>query len=174
MEEKEFRNWWARATSRWPGLSPYERFEYIVSLILTFILSIVVLLALAQLIQALFTILEFKDGYHVDYKTFQIIFGMLLTVLIAMEFRNSLLCVLEGKGLLAQVQIVILIAIMALARKFVVIDTKDIDAGMILELSAAVFALGLIYWLLKCSAADGSSFFSQLSRGKMFGKQDDK
>ncbi len=68
--------------------------------------------------------------------------------MIAFEFRNSINAVLEGKGLLIQVKIVVLIAIIALARKFLVLDPKEYDAGIMAAYAAIALSLGIIYWLL--------------------------
>ena len=86
--------------------------------------------------------------HKTDFKAFQVTFGMLLTLLIAFEFRNSINAVLEGKGLLIQVKIILLIAIIALARKFLVLDIKEHESAMIAALSGVVLSLGVVYWLL--------------------------
>lgn len=54
----------------------------------------------------------------------------------------------SGKGFI-HVEIVVLIAIMALVRKFMVLDMEVIDPWQIGALSAAVLALGGCYWLVR-------------------------
>jgi hypothetical protein len=52
----------------------------------------------------------------IDHHIFQIIFGMIMTLLIAMEFKHSILKVLERNAQIIQAQGVILIALLALSR----------------------------------------------------------
>ena len=79
--------------SKWKTLSLYERFEQAVVAILIFVIAIIIALAGWQL---LLHTLRFA-GSHVidpaDPQIFQNIFGMVLTVLIALEFKHTLLVV---------------------------------------------------------------------------------
>jgi len=132
----------------WPEMSLFERFEYLVMLFVSFMLAIVIMVALVRLVENVYQLLMDQMTDHTGFKAFQATFGMLLTLLIAFEFRNSINAVLEGKGLLIQVKIVVLIAIIALARKFLVLDPKEYDAGIMLAYAAIALSLGIIYWLL--------------------------
>ena len=133
---------------RWPELSIFERFEYIVMLFVSFILTIVILVALYRFTENVIqlAISQFTD--RTEFKSFQVTFGMLLTLLIAFEFRNSISAVMEGKGLLIQVKIVVLIAIVALARKILVLGPNEYEAGMLAAYALITLSLGVIYWLL--------------------------
>ena len=95
--------------------SPFERFEHFVLLILNLILAIIIMVALARLIENVYQLVILQYSQTADFKSIQIIFGMLLTLLIAFEFRNSIEAAMNRKSLLVQVKLVILIAIMALA-----------------------------------------------------------
>ncbi len=132
----------------WPELSLFERFEYIVMLFVSFILAIIILVALVRLVENVYELLLDQVTDNTGFKAFQATFGMLLTLLIAFEFRNSINAVLEGKGLLIQVKIVVLIAIIALARKFLVLDPKEYDAGIMAAYALIALSLGITYWLL--------------------------
>jgi len=134
--------------AEWPEMSPFERFEHAVMLFVSFILAIIIMVALVRLMENVYQLLLEQMTDHTGYKAFQATFGMLLTLLIAFEFRNSINATLEGKGLLIQVKIVVLIAIIALARKFLVLDPKEYDAMVMLAYAAIALSLGIIYWLL--------------------------
>ena len=54
----------------------------------------------------------------------------------------------DGSTIIIQVKTVILIALIALARKFVILDTEA-DPGKIAALAGATLALGATYWLLR-------------------------
>ena len=134
--------------AEWPELSLFERFEHIVLLFISFILAIIILIALMRLVGNVFQLAEAQITDNTDFKAFQITFGMLLTLLIVFEFRNSIDVILEGRGLCVQVRIVVLIAIIALARKFIVLDPKEYDAGIMAAYAAIALSLGAVYWLL--------------------------
>jgi len=66
-----------------------------------------------------------------------------------MEFNNSIVRTMNHDGGFIQVEIVVLIAIMALVRKFMVMDLDSIDPWKILALAAGVLSLGICYWLVR-------------------------
>ena len=134
--------------AHWPEMSLFERFEYAVMLFVSFILAIIIMVALFRLMENVYQLVMEQVTHNTEFKAFQATFGMLLTLLIAFEFRNSINAMMEGKGLLIQVKIIILIAIIALARKFLVLDPKDYDAGIMAAYALIALSLGIIYWLL--------------------------
>lgn len=135
--------------SEWSSLSGYERFERLVSLVLTIAIGGVVLVALYYLVTHVVALLFVQTRDPFDYRVFQAVFDMILTVLIAMEFNNSIVRTMKNDGGFIQVEIVVLIAIMALVRKFMVMEIDVIDPWKILALAAAVLALGVCYWLVR-------------------------
>lgn len=132
----------------WPEMTWFERFEYLIMLFVSVILAVIIFVALFRLVENVYLLLIEQITDNAEFKAFQTTFGMLLTLLIAFEFRNSINAILEGKGLLIQVKIVVLIAIIALARKFLVLDPKDYDAAIMASYAAIALSLGIIYWLL--------------------------
>ncbi len=140
-----------RLKELWPELTIFERFEYVVTLIVSLVLALIIVVALLSLLENIYEMLVAQVTGGVDYKMFQITFGILLTLLIALEFRNSIDAILEGKGLLVQVKIVVLIAIIALARKFLVMDPKEFEPMMITAFALVTLSLGIVYWLLSKS-----------------------
>ncbi|MGO1344573.1 phosphate-starvation-inducible PsiE family protein [Chromohalobacter japonicus] len=143
------KKWFPELMDQWSHLSGYQRFERLVSLVLTVAIGCVVLVALYYLIMHVIELLFVQTRDPFDYRVFQAVFDMILTVLIAMEFNNSIVRTMEGRGGFIQVEIVVLIAIMALVRKFMVMDMETIDPLMIIALATAVLALGLSYWLVR-------------------------
>jgi uncharacterized membrane protein (DUF373 family) len=83
-----------------------------------------------------------------DYKVFQVIFGMIMTLLIAMEFKHSIIKVLERQSHIIQVKAIILLALLALARKFIILNLETVEPFEIIALSLSVLVLGAVYWLL--------------------------
>ena len=72
-----------------------------------------------------------------------------MTVLIALEFNHTLQFVVARQQSIIQTKIVILISLLALARKIIVIDLDKSTPGELLGLAALTFALGGVYWLLR-------------------------
>jgi uncharacterized membrane protein (DUF373 family) len=133
----------------WRLLSLYEKFEQIVAIVLVLLISVVIVEALYHLAANVVTILMQDSADPSNPSTFQALFGMIMTLLIAMEFKHSILRVVAGQDSIIQVKTVILIAIMAISRKFIILDTKVISAAELAALSGALLALGSVYWLMR-------------------------
>jgi uncharacterized membrane protein (DUF373 family) len=133
----------------WPLMTVYERFEQIVAIILSVVIAVVVAIALFQLIVRLLPLVLGGVLDPLDHDVFQTLFGMIMTLLIALEFKHSILHVaLRSEGII-QVKTVILVALLALSRKFVILDIQATDAATIAALAAATLVLGVVYWLLR-------------------------
>ena len=128
----------------------YQKFEQIVVLILTWLIAIVVVFAIWNLtLKILLTIVVSGSFDPTDYPVFQTIFGMIFTVIIALEFKRSLMVMAERRESIVQVRTVVLIALLAVIRKLLIIDPNATDALHLLALSAAILALGGVYWLVR-------------------------
>jgi uncharacterized membrane protein (DUF373 family) len=82
---------------------------------------------------------------------FQAVFGMIFAVIIALEFKKSLLVVAERRQNVVQIRSVVMIALLAICRKVIILDVKETDAVEIFALAAAILALGIVYWLIRGS-----------------------
>lgn len=129
-------------------MSLYERFEQVVAVILANVIAVVIVISLYQLVRAVAVLVVTNSLDPLDHAVFQELFGMIMTLLIAMEFKHSILRVALRRGSIIQVKTVVLIALIALARKFVILDPAT-EASKIAALSGAILALGMVYWLLR-------------------------
>ncbi|WP_332119682.1 phosphate-starvation-inducible PsiE family protein, partial [Azorhizobium caulinodans] len=84
-----------------------------------------------------------------DYATFQVVFGMIFTVVIALEFKRSLLVATERSFEILQVRTIVLIALLAIARKFIILDLGETESSKIAALAGAALALGVVHWLVR-------------------------
>jgi uncharacterized membrane protein (DUF373 family) len=133
-------------------LSLYQRFEQIVVLVLTALIAIIVVAALWSLcVKILFGLLLSGSLDPSDYAVFQTVFGMIFTVIIALEFKKSLLVLAERRDNVVQIRSVVMIALLAICRKVIILDLTETDASHILALAAAILALGVVYWLIRDS-----------------------
>jgi uncharacterized membrane protein (DUF373 family) len=133
----------------WPLLTAYERFEQVVSLVLAALVLVLVLATLVHLTYRILRLVLFALVDPVQQEFFQAVFGMVMTVLIALEFNHSILSVLERRHGVVQVRTVVLIALLALVRKFILIDVTQEPPVTMLGLAASVLALGAVYWLVR-------------------------
>ena len=133
---------------QWAVMSFYERFEQVIALVLSAMIAVIIVVSLLQLISIVFTLLILDAFNPLDYKVFQTVFGMIMTLLIAMEFKHSIVRVALRRDSIIQVKTVILIGLIALARKFVILD-PEARAAKITALAGATLALGMTYWLLR-------------------------
>ena len=134
--------------SQWRLMTVYERFEQVVALVLSAVIAVIIVVSLFQLIAIVFTLLVLDAFNPLDHKVFQNVFGMIMTLLIAMEFKHSIVRVALRKESIIQVKTVILIAILALARKLIILE-PDVDPAKVAVLAGTVLALGLTYWLMR-------------------------
>ena len=133
--------------SKWPTLSIYEKFEQTVVAILTIVIAIIVPLTTWQLLLRAFT-LAVSMANPADPQIFQGVFGMVLTVLIALEFKHTLLVVKHHRRAIVQVRAVLLIALLALVRRFIILDLYQTSPSAIAALAGAALALGIVFWLV--------------------------
>ncbi|WP_444902506.1 phosphate-starvation-inducible PsiE family protein [Microbulbifer sp. SSSA007] len=127
----------------------YHKFESLIALILTFIIVIIIIVAISRLAYSVYSMLIVGMRDPLDHKVFQTIFGEIITLLIALEFSRTLQYVVTRQQSNIQTTVVVLIAILALARKFIILDLDKVSAGELLGLAAATLALGLTYLILK-------------------------
>lgn len=133
----------------WPFMTLYQRFEQVVVLILGLIIALVIAIALLQLVTRLMPLLLGGALDPLDQDVFQALFGMIMTLLIALEFKHSIIRVVLRADGIVQVKTVILIALLALSRKFIILDIHATDAATIAALAGATLALGIVYWLFR-------------------------
>jgi uncharacterized membrane protein (DUF373 family) len=133
-------------------LSLYQRFERVVVTILTALIAVVVVAAVWTLSLKILFGLVLSGGLDPsDYAAFQAVFGMIFTVIIALEFKKSLLVVAERRDTVIQIRSVVMIALLAICRKVIILDLTETDALHILALAAAILALGIVYRLIRDS-----------------------
>lgn len=77
------------AFKQWSLMTFYDRFELVVAVVLSLIVTLIISLALMQLIVRVVPLLVTGSLDPLDHSVFQSLFGMIMTVLIAMEFKHS-------------------------------------------------------------------------------------
>ena len=139
---------WGDLARDWPQLTAYQRFEAFVAAVLAIVIGVVILVALYRLIAGVIDALLLRALNPLAPQVFQTIFGEIMTLLIAMEFKHSIVRVALRRDSIIQVKTVILIGLIALARKFVILD-PEASPAKVAALAGATVALGVTYWLLR-------------------------
>ena len=127
----------------------YDRFEQTIAITLTGIISVIILISVVQLIRNVFFSLILGALDPLEHNSFQAIFGMIMTVLIAMEFKHSIIQVALRRDSFVQVKTVVLIGLIAIARKFVIVDVNETEPAKLAALAGMAISLGVTYWLLR-------------------------
>jgi uncharacterized membrane protein (DUF373 family) len=129
------------------GTRGYHWFEKLVIAALTVLVSISVLLTLAKSGVALFQVFV-SENHLIDHDGFIKVFGTFMTVLIALEFNHTVLADITLKTPLVKVRAVLLVALLALARKVVLVDFKEVPYTSMIGLAVLIVAVGAAYWAL--------------------------
>jgi len=135
--------------SDWAVQSYYQRFESLVAFVLTLVISVIILVALYRLCATVIAGLLLGVLDPLDNEVFQLVFGEILTLLIALEFNHTLQYVVAREQSIIQTRVVLLIALLALARKFIILDLREVGPGELLGLAAITLVLGTTYWLIR-------------------------
>jgi hypothetical protein len=99
--------------ARWRRLTAYLKFEHAVVLVLTALISVIIVAAVWKLALKIIFGLVLADSFDLsDLAAFQSVFGMIFTVIIAVEFKRTLLLVSQRTDSIVQVRAVILIALL--------------------------------------------------------------
>jgi uncharacterized membrane protein (DUF373 family) len=127
----------------------YRRFEAAVAFALTIVISTVILVALCRLIVSVADTLVLRALNPLEHEVFQRVFGEIMTLLIALEFNHTLQYVVSGERGIIHTKMVVLIALLALARKVIVVELFTAAPAALLALAALTLALGVTYWLMR-------------------------
>ncbi len=136
-------------SEEWAVLDLYEKFEKVICVILSVMVAMIIAYATYKLGYHIFELFVKKGFDPVEHKSFKAVFGMIMVVLIALEFKHSIVKVIADNESIVQVKTVLLIAILAVSRKMIILDLKATPAITIFALSAVLLALGVVYWLMR-------------------------
>lgn len=127
----------------------YHYFEIIVVQVLTLLMAVVVTAALLHLIANILHDIFYTSFDPTNPAIFQSVFGAIFTVVIALEFKRSILVTSERAEGLVRVRVVILIGMLAIVRKLIILDLGKGQSETLFALSAAFLSLGAVYWLVR-------------------------
>jgi uncharacterized membrane protein (DUF373 family) len=84
----------------------------------------------------------------VDRAVMQDTFGLILTILILLEFNHSVFVALTERSGAIQVRLLVRITILVVARKLILMDYSAADLQTLFGFGGLLLALGGLYWLI--------------------------
>lgn len=130
------------------GTKGYHWFEWFVVAVLTVLVSVSVLLTLLQSGVELYKAV--MAGPHLlGHTQFIKVFASFMTVLIALEFNHTVLADITTKAPVVKVRAVLLVAMLALARKVVLVDFKEVEYTSMLGLGVLIVCVTAAYWAVQ-------------------------
>lgn len=114
--------------------------------ILAILMVAVIIWGIGDVVYVLYQRLIMPPKYLLNINDIFYTFGAFMAVLIAIEIFINIRLYLESNDF--PVQLVIATALMAIARKVIVLDIETVSADYVLAIAATVLALGVTYWLL--------------------------
>lgn len=125
-----------------------KKFEKMIIFALVVMMALVLLLGTVELAWIIIKDIVSEPFFLLEIDELLEIFGLFMLVLIGVELLETIV-----KTYLSQTsdhaQIVIAVAIIAIARKVIILDVKDLSGGVLLGIAAIILALCIGYYLLK-------------------------
>lgn len=131
-----------------PASDIFQRFEGLIIRGLAILISIISLAAFWGLIVETWHLLQLGAFSSLNHRAFQAVFGMIMTLLIALEFNHTIMHAHIEENREIIVRTVILVAILAIARQFIVSEIETISPLILLSMALSLLSLGLVYWLM--------------------------
>lgn len=130
------------------GSKAYEWFEHLTVAALTLMVAMSVVMTMVHAGYKLFHAVT--AGLHLfGHDQFVTVFGAFMTVLIALEFNHTVLPEISSGTPIVKVRAVILVALLALARKLVLVDYHQEDYTTLIGLAVLVLAATVSYWVVR-------------------------
>ncbi|MEO6975265.1 MAG: phosphate-starvation-inducible PsiE family protein [Gallionella sp.] len=139
----------------------FNRFELIITTGIIVLISVMILAAFWGLVVETYHLVHHGAFDKLDHKAFQAAFGMIMTLLIAIEFSYTIMNAYMGKSREVIVKNVVLVSILAIARQFIVFEVETISPMILLALAASLLSLGIVYWLMDRTSSPDAGKFSE-------------
>jgi uncharacterized membrane protein (DUF373 family) len=126
-------------------------FEKVIVLALMGLMSLVIALATIELAWVVAKDIVSPPIFLLEIEELLEIFGLFLLVLIGVELLETIQTYHEERQV--RVEVVVLVAMIAIARKIIIVDYKSLTSFTLLDAGGVILALAVAYWLLKILAA---------------------
>jgi uncharacterized membrane protein (DUF373 family) len=113
--------------------------------LLSILMALVIFWGVFDVVWVLYQRMSANPLYLLNINDILATFGAFMAVLIAIEIFENIVMYLEEHVI--QIKLVLATALMAAARKVIVLDFKEIAPPYVFALAAVILALGVTYWL---------------------------
>ena len=128
-------------------LKRLEQIEGIISRVLSIAMLLVILVTVVDLAIVLYSSLFLSSSNGFFKTTLTEIFGLFLSVLIALEILENITAYIRRH--VVQVELVIATALTAVGRKIIILDLEKVSGVSLIGLAIAIFALSISYWIVR-------------------------
>ena len=129
-------------------LTSLDGFKRFLVIIITFMMGVVLLLATIDLGYTLYVdIVDEPPYFLLKISEMLEIFGIFLLVLIGIELFETMEIYIKEN--VVHIEVVLTVALIALARKVIILDVKKIDSTTLLAIAALILALSIGYYLIR-------------------------
>ena len=118
-----------------------------VSKVLSIAMVLVILVTAVDLAVVLYQSLFTSDSNGFFKTTLTEIFGLFLSVLIALEILENITAYIREH--VVQVELVIATALTAVGRKLIILDLEKVSGLSLIGLAIAIFSLSISYWIVR-------------------------
>ncbi|MEM6425095.1 MAG: phosphate-starvation-inducible PsiE family protein [Cyanobacteria bacterium P01_C01_bin.73] len=129
--------------------------EGILSRVLSVAMVVVIVVTVVDLGLVLARSLFTPDRAGFFRTTLTEIFGLFLSVLIALEILENITAYIRKH--VVQVELVIATALTAVGRKLIILDLEKVSGVSLIGLAIAIFALSISYWIVRTSHRNKNS-----------------
>ena len=131
----------------WRQYLDYRYFERVALGCILIMIGVIAAFAIVFTAAKLVSDLRLGEAF-VDKAALQDTIGLILIILILLEFNHSIVLAIRQRSGAVQVRIIVLITIIVLARKLVLLDYTTTSGQTLLGLGGLALALGGLYWLI--------------------------
>jgi uncharacterized membrane protein (DUF373 family) len=124
-----------------------QKFERIIVLALMFFMMIAVFLATVEVGVILWQQMMKPPFMLLNVNEMMEVFGFILMVIIGLELLETIKAYLEKHEI--HVEIVLLVALVAVARKVIILDYKEISAEMMFAVAALVISMSAGFFIVR-------------------------
>ncbi|MBN2383162.1 phosphate-starvation-inducible PsiE family protein [bacterium] len=133
-------------------LNLLKKFERLLIQILMIMMAFVLLLATIDLGWAIFKDITESPYLVIDIDQLLELFGLFMLVIIGIELLETIMKTYLAQGI-AHYEVVLSVAIIAIARKVIILDIKETSSISLLGIAAIIIALTVGFFFMKKAAA---------------------
>ena len=126
-----------------------KKFERIIVLALMVFMMVAVFLSTIEVGVILWQQMMIPPFLLLNVKEMMEVFGLILMVIIGLELLETIKAYLDKQVI--HVEVVLLVALVAVARKVIILDYKEITPEMLMAVAMLVLALSAGFWVIRKS-----------------------